>query len=59
MNRKVFLERVDSKLGRSGEFEGYLSTDGSQIRGTWLRYDVSNEGAANGQWSAVRRPQAP
>jgi hypothetical protein len=59
VNRKVFLERIDSKLGRSGEFEGYLSSDGSQIRGTWLRYDLSGEGTANGQWSAVRRRDAP
>jgi hypothetical protein len=59
VNRKVFLERIDSKLGRSGEFEGYLSSDGSQVRGTWLRYDLSGEGSANGQWSAIRRRDAP
>jgi hypothetical protein len=59
VNRKVFLERIDSKLGRSGEFEGYLSSDGTQIRGTWLRYDLSGDGAANGQWSAVRRRDTP
>lgn len=59
VNRKVYLERIDSKLGRSGEFEGYLSTDGTQIRGSWTRFDLSGEGSANGQWSAVRRPQSP
>jgi hypothetical protein len=59
VNRKVFLERIDSRLGRSGELEGYLSSDGAQIRGTWLRYDLSGEGTANGQWSAVRRRDAP
>ncbi len=59
VNRKVYLERIDSKLGRSGEFEGYLSADGTQIRGTWLRYDVAAEGGASGQWSATRRTQEP
>ena len=57
VNRKVYLERIDSKLGRSGEFEGYLSGDGTQIRGTWLRHDVAAEGGASGQWSATRRVQ--
>jgi hypothetical protein len=56
VNRKVYLQRIDSKLGRSAEFEGYLSADGTQIRGTWTSYDVSGQGASNGQWSAVRRP---
>jgi hypothetical protein len=59
VNRKVFLERIDSKLGRAGEFEGFLSPDGTQIRGTWIRYDLSGEGTASGQWSAVRRRDAP
>ncbi len=54
VNRKLFLERIDSRLGRSAEFEGYLSTDGSRIRGTWLNYDLTAEGGSNGQWSATR-----
>ena len=58
VNRKVYLERIDSRLGRAGEFEGYLSPDGSQIRGTWRRYDLSGDGNASGQWSAVRRRDA-
>ncbi len=56
VNRKVRLERIDSKLGRSAEFEGYLSSDGSRIRGTWRSYEMSAADAASGQWSAVRRP---
>lgn len=59
VSRKVFLERIDSKLGRSGEFEGFLTPDGSQIRGTWRRYDLSAEGTASGQWSAIRRRESP
>lgn len=60
VNRKVYLERIDSKLGRSAKFEGYLSSDGSQIRGTWLSYELAAEvGGAGGQWSAVRRPLGP
>jgi len=55
VNRKVRLERIDSKLGRSAEFEGYLSSDGSRIRGTWRSYEMSAAETASGQWSAVRR----
>ena len=59
VERKVFLERIDSRLGRCAEFEGYLSTDGGKIRGTWLAYDLNAPGGANGQWSAERKPPAP
>jgi len=59
VNRKVRLERIDSKLGRSAEFEGYLSSDGSRIRGTWRSYEMSAAEASTGQWSAVRRAPSP
>jgi len=59
VNRKVFLERIDSKLGRSAEFEGYLSGDGSRIRGSWRSYELSAQDPASGQWSATRRTQGP
>jgi hypothetical protein len=54
VNRKVYLVRIDSKLGRSMELEGVLSGDGSTISGTWLNYDLGGEGGAQGQWSATR-----
>lgn len=54
VNRKVYLVRIDSKLGRSMEFEGSLSGDGLTIRGTWLNYDLGGEGGAQGQWTATR-----
>ena len=55
VNRKVFLVRVDSKLGRSMELEGYLSTDGRTIRGNWLNYELAGAQGGTGQWSATRR----
>lgn len=55
VNRKVHLERIDSKLGRSAEFEGFLSSDGSRIRGTWRSYELAAQDPASGQWSAIRR----
>lgn len=58
VNRKVHLERIDSKLGRSAEFEGYLSSDGSRVRGTWRSYELAAQDPASGQWSAVRRAPA-
>ena len=55
VNRKVFLVRIDSKLGKSMELEGYLSSDGKQIRGSWLNYELAGGEGATGQWSARRR----
>ena len=54
VNRKVYFVRIDSKLGRSMEFEGILSAEGNTIRGSWLNYDLGAEGGAEGQWSATR-----
>lgn len=54
VSRKVYLVRIDSKLGRSMEFEGVLSADGNTIRGTWINYDLAAEGGSQGQWSATR-----
>jgi hypothetical protein len=54
VNRKVYLVRIDSKLGRSMEFEGAISSDGKTIRGVWLNYDLGSAGGAEGQWSATR-----
>lgn len=59
VDRKVHLIRIDSKLGRSMEFEGYLSRDKAQIRGSWLSYDLSGDGAPSGHWSAVRATSSP
>ena len=55
VNRKVFLVRIDSKLGRSMELEGYLGADGKTIRGNWLNYELAGTEAGTGQWSATRR----
>ncbi len=55
VNRKVFLIRIDSKLGKSMEFEGYLSGDENQIRGSWLNYELAGSEGSTGQWSAKRR----
>jgi hypothetical protein len=53
VNRKVYLVRIDSRLGRCMEFEGTLSADESTISGVWLNYDLGAQGGAQGQWSAV------
>jgi hypothetical protein len=52
---KLYLERIDSKLGRSMELEARVSTDGQQIRGTWLSYELADGDGSNGQWSATRQ----
>jgi hypothetical protein len=55
VNRKVYLVRIDAKLGRSMELEGFLSTDGQRIRGTWLSYELAGSERATGQWTAQKR----
>ncbi len=63
IDRKIFLQRIDSKLGRVGEFEGYLSTDGKTMRGTWQNYELTATGDSTlsrtpaGSWAATRREE--
>jgi hypothetical protein len=57
VNRKVFLVRIDSKLGKSMELEGYLSSDGRRIRGSWLNYELAGGDGATGQWTAQRQTE--
>lgn len=59
VERKVHLVRIDSKLGRSMELEGYLSVDGKQIRGSWLSYEMAGDSEPSGQWTAERRAATP
>jgi len=54
VNRKVLLERIDAKVGHWGTFEGYLSADGRNIRGTWSRMELAGMEGAEGQWIATR-----
>ena len=54
---KVYLQRIDSKLGRSSELEGYLASDGSSIRGTWRNYNLTDGAAASGSWTASRQDE--
>lgn len=54
---KVYLQRIDSKLGRSSELEGYLDSGGGRIRGTWQNYNLTDGAAASGTWIAVLRTE--
>ena len=56
VQRKLVLERIDSRLGRIMSLEGYLSSDGQRISGTWLNYELAGGEGATGQWTATRRP---
>jgi hypothetical protein len=52
---KVYLQRIDSKLGRSSELQGFLAPDGKTIRGTWQNYNLTDGGASAGSWTASRQ----
>lgn len=54
VDRKLFLVRIDSRLGKTMEFEGFLSSDKQTIRGSWLDYDLARGTEARGEWSARR-----
>jgi len=55
IERKLLLHRIDSRLGRSMDYSGFLSLDGQAIKGTWENYDLSNGQPHTGSWSARRR----
>jgi len=59
VNRQVYLVRIDSQLGKMMELEGFLSSDGKQIRGTWLNYELAGADGARGHWSATLREPEP
>lgn len=59
VNRKIVLERIDSRLGRWGRFEGFLSPDGARVRGSWLRLELAGGDGGEGQWTAVRAAPQP
>jgi hypothetical protein len=59
VQRKVYLVRIDSRLGRSMELEGFLSSDGDMIRGTWESYVLAGGEDAEGFWSAKRHTDEP
>ena len=54
---KLYIQRIDSKLGRSSELEGYLSRDGASMKGTWRNYNLTDGGVASGSWTAVRQDE--
>lgn len=54
---KVYLQRIDSKLGRSSELDGYLSADGGSIRGTWRNYNLTDGATSAGSWTASRQEE--
>lgn len=54
VDRKIFLERIDAKLGRTQELVGRLSMDGDEIQGRWESYDLGAEGGPEGRWSAEK-----
>jgi len=55
VSRKIYLVRIDSKLGKSMELEGYVSADGKTMRGTWLNFELAGSAGSSGQWVATKR----
>lgn len=56
---KVHLSRIDTKLGRSQDLQGSVSSDGRTIRGTWQNAILSGGGAVTGSWVARKRQERP
>ena len=54
---KLYLQRIDSKLGRSSELEAFLSEEGRLLRGTWRNYNMTDGAAASGSWTASRQDE--
>ena len=55
IDRRLMLQRIDDRLGRSMDFSAFLSPDGQSLRGTWENYDLANGQTRTGSWAAKRR----
>lgn len=55
IDRRLMLQRIDDRLGRSMDFSAFLSPDGQALRGTWENYDLANGQTRTGSWAAKRR----
>lgn len=55
IDRRLMLQRIDDRLGRSMDFSGFLSPDGQALRGTWENYDLANGQTRTGSWAGKRR----
>jgi hypothetical protein len=59
VNRKVYLVRIDTQLGKIMELEGFASADGRTLSGTWLNYELAGAAGSTGHWTATRRAPTP
>ena len=60
VSSQVTLERIDSKYGKMGRFEGQVMKDGGRIQGTWYSYDILSGQALTGAFYMERvREEAP
>jgi len=55
IDRRLLLQRIDERLGRSMDLSAFLSPDGQALRGTWENYDLANGQTRTGSWAARRR----
>jgi hypothetical protein len=55
IDRRLLLQRIDDRLGRSMDLTAFLSPDGQSLRGTWENYDLANGQTRTGSWAARRR----
>ncbi len=55
IDRRLMLQRIDDRLGRSMDFSAFLSPDGQALRGTWENYDLANGQTRTGSWAGRRR----
>jgi len=55
IDRRLLLQRIDDRLGRSMDFSAFLSPDGQALRGTWENYDLANGQTRTGSWAGNRR----
>ena len=55
IDRKLFMQRIDSRLGRSMDLTAFLLPDGQSLRGTWENHDLANGQTRTGSWSGDRR----
>ena len=59
VNGQVSFERIDSKFGKMGRFEGQLMKEETRIQGTWWSYDVMSGQPMSGPFAMEKLSQEP
>jgi hypothetical protein len=59
INNTLVLERIDSRYGKMGRFEGTLAANKLSVRGAWYSYDIMSGQPLSGAFVLERAQEEP